>query len=255
MSDQLGLLQAIIENPDDDSHRLVLADWLDDHNETLQAELIRTQCSLTRLLLPADGPPFHRVPFTTEYQAAGGACEVMGLIPRLRDALLVPFACLVPFLGEADEDPAGVLGTAFGFWVRRGLIEGMTVYGGQTAALLARDADRIMARVPLRHLRISRFPDRAADRNYEGQAEALRVPTLRMLLEQGFVSRLATLDLRELDLGNQGARCLMRYRERLNLQRLYFDRNNISPEVGDELRQRFGGVLEMSWLNADEIPF
>jgi len=47
-SDQ-GLLQTIFEQPDDDTPRLVYADWLDDQGEAERAEFIRVQCELARL--------------------------------------------------------------------------------------------------------------------------------------------------------------------------------------------------------------
>jgi uncharacterized protein (TIGR02996 family) len=41
-----GILRAIAAEPDDDTHRLVLADWLADNGEPERAELIRLQCRL-----------------------------------------------------------------------------------------------------------------------------------------------------------------------------------------------------------------
>src|SRR6516165_7948006 len=43
------LLQALIEHPDDDIRRLVLADWLEEHGEPERAEFIRTQIELAKL--------------------------------------------------------------------------------------------------------------------------------------------------------------------------------------------------------------
>jgi uncharacterized protein (TIGR02996 family) len=43
------LLQAIIDNPDDDALRLVFADWLEDHGELERAEFIRVQIELAKL--------------------------------------------------------------------------------------------------------------------------------------------------------------------------------------------------------------
>lgn len=40
---------SILDHPDDDTHRLVFADWLDDHGRASHAELIRVQCELARL--------------------------------------------------------------------------------------------------------------------------------------------------------------------------------------------------------------
>jgi uncharacterized protein (TIGR02996 family) len=44
-----GFWQAMIAEPDDDTHRLILADWLDDHGDSARAEFIRTQCALANL--------------------------------------------------------------------------------------------------------------------------------------------------------------------------------------------------------------
>jgi uncharacterized protein (TIGR02996 family) len=43
-----AFLDDIIAHPDDDAPRLVFADWLDDHDESERAELIRVQCALAR---------------------------------------------------------------------------------------------------------------------------------------------------------------------------------------------------------------
>ena len=47
--DQRALWHAIRTNPDDDTPRLVYADWLDEHNEPARAEFIRVQCEIERL--------------------------------------------------------------------------------------------------------------------------------------------------------------------------------------------------------------
>jgi uncharacterized protein (TIGR02996 family) len=43
-----AFLQSIRDNPDDDTPRLVYADWLDEQGEADRAELIRVQCELAR---------------------------------------------------------------------------------------------------------------------------------------------------------------------------------------------------------------
>jgi uncharacterized protein (TIGR02996 family) len=53
MSTRAAFLQAIHDNPDDDTLRLVYADWLEEQGDP-QAELIRVQCRLARL--DADDP-------------------------------------------------------------------------------------------------------------------------------------------------------------------------------------------------------
>ena len=49
-----GILQAIAEEPDDDLHRLILADWLDDHGYSLRAEFIRLSLQIAQT--PEDSP-------------------------------------------------------------------------------------------------------------------------------------------------------------------------------------------------------
>ena len=59
MSDQEALLKAIVANPDDDTPRLMYADWLDEHlpdkgpspaaGPSARAEYIRVQCRLAQL--------------------------------------------------------------------------------------------------------------------------------------------------------------------------------------------------------------
>jgi uncharacterized protein (TIGR02996 family) len=44
-----GFLQAILEEPDEDVHRLVYADWLEEHGDQDRAEFIRVQCRLALL--------------------------------------------------------------------------------------------------------------------------------------------------------------------------------------------------------------
>jgi uncharacterized protein (TIGR02996 family) len=57
MDDRQALMAAIIANPDEDTPRLALADWLDEHgdkHDRARAEFIRLQCELA--LLPEDAP-------------------------------------------------------------------------------------------------------------------------------------------------------------------------------------------------------
>jgi uncharacterized protein (TIGR02996 family) len=54
MNQEEAFLQAICEDPDDDTPRLVYADWLDEHGQPERAEFIRVQVELARL------PRWHR---------------------------------------------------------------------------------------------------------------------------------------------------------------------------------------------------
>lgn len=47
-SEQRALFQSILAHPDDDAPRLIYADWLEEHNDTIRAEFIRVQIGLAR---------------------------------------------------------------------------------------------------------------------------------------------------------------------------------------------------------------
>jgi uncharacterized protein (TIGR02996 family) len=48
MTDDPALIQAILDDPDDDGVRLVYADWLEEHGQPERGEFIRVQCELAR---------------------------------------------------------------------------------------------------------------------------------------------------------------------------------------------------------------
>lgn len=54
MNEREALLRAICDNPDDDTPRLVFADWLQEHGEEERAEFIRVQCEVARLAAEDD---------------------------------------------------------------------------------------------------------------------------------------------------------------------------------------------------------
>src|SRR3954451_2032774 len=49
MGQEDAFLQAIFEEPDDDTHRLVYADWLEEHGRPERAEFLRVQVELAAL--------------------------------------------------------------------------------------------------------------------------------------------------------------------------------------------------------------
>jgi uncharacterized protein (TIGR02996 family) len=54
MNEREALLRAVCENPDDDTPRLVFADWLQEHGDEARAEFIRVQCEAARLAADSD---------------------------------------------------------------------------------------------------------------------------------------------------------------------------------------------------------
>ena len=55
MTEREALLAAVYANPDDDTPRLVFADWLQENGEPERAEFIRVQCELAGELPPRAG--------------------------------------------------------------------------------------------------------------------------------------------------------------------------------------------------------
>jgi uncharacterized protein (TIGR02996 family) len=244
MSEHAGFLKAIIDHPDDDAHRLVYADWLDEQGQPARAQLIRTQCALGQLLVESDDP----------FESSANV-EVMQQRPELRRPLLAPFFHLLPQLGEPDEAPEEVLASAFRVWVRRGFVEGLEIFGGQTTALFARDAARVFEQTPLLHLRIRREASRQdMAMLYPRRQDPLQVRALRALIDQECISRLRTLDLSFLSLGDDAGRCLLRCRDRLRLRRLNLQVNALYGEVARQLEEQFGKAVLLSPQD-DEIPF
>lgn len=47
-SHRTAFLQAILERPEDDAPRLIMADWLEENGEEARAEFIRVQCELAK---------------------------------------------------------------------------------------------------------------------------------------------------------------------------------------------------------------
>jgi uncharacterized protein (TIGR02996 family) len=82
MTQERGLLQAILANPDDDATRLVFADWLEEYGQSkadqARAEFIRLQLTLAREL--KDSPDRREQAF-----------RMRNLLDRYREVWLAPF--------------------------------------------------------------------------------------------------------------------------------------------------------------------
>ncbi len=75
MNDRDALLAAIIANPDDDTPRLVLADWLDENDQPHWAALIRIECACEQLR--DDGSPAESlIRFLDHIEKQGGCGHI-----------------------------------------------------------------------------------------------------------------------------------------------------------------------------------
>jgi uncharacterized protein (TIGR02996 family) len=79
-TDHRGMLMAVIENPDEDVHRLVYADWLEEHGDAARAEFIRLQCSVASRgrdqTIPRADPEHGRIQQLTQQLGARWLAEL-----------------------------------------------------------------------------------------------------------------------------------------------------------------------------------
>jgi len=126
MSDGDALLRAICEHPDEDTPRLVYADWLDENGDPVWAAFIRLQCRLERM---AEDDPGR----ANLARAAGELVKIHG-------------RRWIAALGPGVSHPEREFGPASAF--RRGFVEAL----GMTAAGFVRRAGTLVCRTPLRRV-------------------------------------------------------------------------------------------------------
>jgi uncharacterized protein (TIGR02996 family) len=165
MTAERGFLHDILEHPDDDTPRLIYADWLDDRGDprsAARAELIRLQCRLA-------GP-------TSEDDPE-------------RWALLEREAQLLRAHGKGWAGPLRRLVKRW--WFRRGFVEGVAL----PATDFLRHADALFELAPIRNVRLLGEPievslRRAPYRNHQEQTTWV-LSLQRLLPELALCPRLA----------------------------------------------------------------
>ncbi len=229
MSDQAALLRAILDQPDEAVHRLVYADWLEEHGDEARAEFIRAQCRMARFYDPDD--PFR-------------AGMVEGILrPEYRQAWLAPLHALG--LGPNEEAEY-----RFAFTFRRGFVESIYVSGPEAVDSLIRQAGAVCSLTPFLHLRLG------ADNG--GNWEPLTVVLLERLVSCREVAGLRTLDLRHHYLRDEGANALLASPHLSGNTRVFFEGNSLTAEARLALEARFGSAISCGpdlGLNEDDIPF
>jgi uncharacterized protein (TIGR02996 family) len=161
MSDGDALLRGILECPEDDTARLVFADWLDENGQAERAEFVRVQVELARALAlePVGNHPMwlagHRVAYHHERaflaEMLGGTCRCV-LCLQTRQVEL--FNCLY-----SDDLPGSFVPNLDGrlgrdsphAHYRRGFVESVTC----TAAAFLAHAGAIFSRHPVTAVRLS----------------------------------------------------------------------------------------------------
>jgi uncharacterized protein (TIGR02996 family) len=251
MDEEAGILRAIVENPDDVTHRLVYADWLEEHGRQRLGQFIRAHCTLHGFLVdPVDDA------------ALPSAVEIMRIQPELRPTLLAAFYRVYEDLNGKGETPEAVLTRHFGFWVHRGLIEYVRVYGGDAFSAFLRHAQQILAEIPLLHLGICAASEREGWTLYTPftvhatPAAQIGMRATRTLLKQPGIVHLRSLDLSNLRLGNALGTSLLKLPSGFRPGRLLLDGNRIEEAMTERLRRRFGRALVLTPFSPeDEVPF
>ena len=86
MSTETALLRAIRDLPEEDTPRLVYADYLDEEGSAARAEFIRVQCELARL---GEGDPRRNALEDRQHELlAEHECDWLGVAPDDTDGLI-----------------------------------------------------------------------------------------------------------------------------------------------------------------------
>jgi uncharacterized protein (TIGR02996 family) len=126
-----GLFQAVLDEPDNDELRLVLADWFEEQGQPERAEFIRVQCALASCSPLA--PEWARLS-AREQQLLGGSKE--------------------PWAQSRREWIAPLQGIHMGWGFRRGFVEEAAL----SADVLLAKAANLFACAPVRNLRLALAP-------------------------------------------------------------------------------------------------
>jgi uncharacterized protein (TIGR02996 family) len=220
MTEEEAFIQAIADNPADDTPRLIFADWLEERGDP-RAEFIRVQCALHQL--PSD-----------DSQRAELAHRQREL-RRRHEAVWT-----APLRGWVDE------------WeFERGLIERVTL----TPFNFTLWADVLFRLAPVRDIHFYRRNhvtlkeiEALADSPYLGRLSVLKLNTdrgirddaVRVLAATPSLTNLSSLDLSENWIEDPGAALLAESPHLERLDSLKLGRNRITRQGKQLLRYRFG---------------
>ena len=239
MTVHAGFLADIIEHPDDDTPRLIYADWLEEHGDAARANFIRAQCHLARFCRDSNEPFESGLPAEQLREEHRHAF----LAPLLEIGL--PEGITRYHYGEES---------GFTFRFRRGFVEDIEVYGAEGARQFAERAEAVFTRTPLLHLRFQvSVPQLRRDLRHAthgGVYTAIPFAVLKALLDLPAVRHLRLFDLREQILASDAVQ-------------LVLDSPHLHPSIRlllavchtaeqRALKQRFGEAVT---FHSEEIPF
>jgi uncharacterized protein (TIGR02996 family) len=226
MTHDEAFVQAIREAPDDDTPRLIYADWLEEHGRAERAEFIRVQCAW------AD-------PHTEESQAEALLDRAQALLSRNWEEWVGPLRALVGLnasrRGEVwlagDYHPDGLSRFC------RGFVDALSL----SADTLLEQTPTLACLVPLRRLRLwgagRRAAELAACSFLDGVTEldfpdyfdsSMTADGARALAQSPYLGRLTALSLYRNNVGDRGVEALARAPWFAGLQALNLSDNGVS---------------------------
>lgn len=146
-----GLLAAVLADPENDSPRLIYADWLSENGQEERADFIRIQCRVAKL----EAEKLFRQEFV---QLADDAHE-LGRLRRRELELLTPFgwkdwAQPVPELIGQIQQAGNGFSMKCNWYLRRGFVYKVIC----SAAVWHQHADAILAEQPVREVDLTTVP-------------------------------------------------------------------------------------------------
>ena len=237
LSQHEAFLRAIFDAPDDDTPRLVYADFLEENGEPARAEIIRWQCDPTGRTAP---------------QASD---EVWGHHER---GFRAPWKTITLRLDRL-RDPVGFRKSAVAECPECFAVEGVKLWGGRISsaepfdslfslaafarmAELSLEGEEHTATVPRSRPDYSVLPDygREVPPDYVLKP-VITIPGVEALAHHRGARRITSLDLRNNNLDNDAARALVKSPFLGNLKRLQLlEGNRLRGRVWQQVIERFG---------------
>jgi uncharacterized protein (TIGR02996 family) len=164
VTEREALLKAVCDNPDDDTPRLVFADWLQEHGDEARAEFIRLQVYFAALYRGGISCTA-TIPFGQKAESAAQNPDELRALER---------AIWAEHQQAFRAELPHIYGVAWFSEFHRGFVERMTV---STDVQLVRYADTVFANVPIRHVEIAKFgaTDGFAELPHLGRLKTLRL--------------------------------------------------------------------------------
>lgn len=258
LAEHEAFLRAIFDAPDDDTPRLVYADFLEENGEPVRAEFIRVQCRLAALPAGPESPEVHDLR-QRERELLESLHPELGLIrwtpeewARIkvdRGFVTQPTAIVCP--GELDDvrEFRGKVVRSRPHWF------GVNSLAVQPGWFLQPEHIPILFELAalqrVTEWDLGGYVEEVAGgpQTEDGGAYALidmnEQPAIRLegveaLAQHRGAKRITALDLTYNRLENDAARALIRSRYLINLRRLDVGDNRFSGEMWAQLRERFG---------------